>query len=599
MDAKEQIKEKLDISEVIREYLELRPAGGGNFKALCPFHHEKTPSLQVSRDKQIWHCFGCQKGGDIFTFVMEMQGLDFREALETLASKAGVTLEDRGAGAHTADKWLYELNDLACQYFEDTLQKHELGKVALQYLEARGIPLELAKTFRLGYAPDAWDNLIKIFGHKGFTPDRLQKAGLSKQSERKTYIDQFRGRLLIPIRDIRGRVQGFTARVLVSDDHGPKYLNSPETEVFKKRAVMFGIYEARSAIRLQDGVIITEGNLDVIASHKAGVEHIVASSGTALTADQLQILSRLTKKLFFCFDADAAGFRAAKKGIDLARAQGFEIRVIRLPAEFGKDPDEIVQKDPQIWRDLVANHISIMDFYLQEAVRTIDISTIEGKNKFLEELLPELAQFTKAVEETFWLQRMGDVLHTDTQSIRQQLAQVRQKTAPATPAAAPVINKPAPKPQPVKEPMLNRGPAAFIELLGLITQRNLPATEIITPAIVTKELETLYNSWLNAYNAPEASTDPALQKQTIYNLLLTNVSAPTAARAILLRLEDEADATEKQVQEHIDRLVTQLRKAVHEQQKQALEADIRVAEQSGDDARLSQLLTEYQKLISN
>ncbi len=351
MDQKEEIKTRVDIAELIGEYLTLKPAGGGSFKALCPFHAEKTPSFHVSKEKQIWHCFGCGEGGDCFSFVMKMDGLDFPEALRVLGKRVGVEVARFDTTASNERQRLVELNEFAAACYHKALLDSPNAAEARAYVERRGITPELLEKFRLGFAPDAWDGLSKFLERKGFRLAEAERAGLvQRRRSGQGFLDRFRCRLMVPLRDHHGSVVAFTGRLLPSPltpplaggetrEVGPKYLNSPETAVYHKGELLFGLDLAKSEIKEQKAVVIFEGNLDVIASHKAGIENVVASSGTALTQHQLDLLKRFTDTLVFSFDEDAAGFHAARRGIALARERGFQIKVALLPPEAGKDPD--------------------------------------------------------------------------------------------------------------------------------------------------------------------------------------------------------------------------------------------------------------------
>lgn len=590
MDEKDLVKDRNDIADIVREYLELKPAGSRSFKAICPFHHEKTPSLHISQEKQIWHCFGCGKGGDVISFVMEMQGIDFREALEQLARKAGIALTQQAAPQDGARKHLFELNDQAAKFFEAVLHESELGAPGREYLKSRDIDSELAKKFRLGFAPKSWDSLIRSFEKRGQTKDRLVKSGLAKIGTKGEAIDLFRERLMIPIRDIQGRVLGFTGRALTTDAFGPKYLNTSETDVFKKRALLYGLYEGRTAIRLENKVIITEGNIDVISSHKAGIECIVASSGTALTEEHIVLLKRITENLLFCFDADAAGFRAAQKGIHLAQTHGMRIQVIRIPRELGKDPDEVVRTSPESWREIVGKPVHIMQFYTEELARAHNTSAPEGKSAFVRAAADELMRIKDPVEQEYWTQRVADMAHVEITTVKQSIKPTGA-TTPTKPVAVevkkpPVLAKP-------KEP--SRTEMLFWEALCMMLEKGISPKEFLQESDIPTNLRELYKKVLSLYDGAVASADPQTYKQQ----LLTNFITPETSyiRAIMIRVEELSQVKEHNARIEIQRHVTSLKHIARDEQKQVLEADIRVAEQKGDQERLGQLLKEYQTLI--
>lgn len=337
----EQVKERLDVAEVISGYIPLKQAGR-NLKAPCPFHQEKTASFMVSPDKGIWHCFGCGEGGDIIKFVMKYDGLEFRPALELLARKAGIELKG-GGGDPKANKERERLTSAlkwTVKYYQASLVKNP---AALAYAtKTRKLTKQTIQDFQIGYAPDDWNALSHFLVKKDFTAAELKKAGLVGQKAGRTSIyDLYRGRLMFPICDAQGSPVGFTGRVL-EDEQLPKYLNTPQTPLYDKSRAIFGLHLAKDAVREHDEVVLVEGNMDVVASHQAGVKQVVAASGTALTVDQLKALGRLTKNIKICFDADAAGLRATERVIELSQNLGINLAMVRLAG--AKDPDELIQK---------------------------------------------------------------------------------------------------------------------------------------------------------------------------------------------------------------------------------------------------------------
>lgn len=612
MDEKELVKDRNDIADTVREYLELKPAGSRSFKAICPFHAEKTPSLHISQEKQIWHCFGCGKGGDVISFVMEMQGVDFREALEQLARKAGITLTQQAPNPEDgARKTIFDLNDQAATFYEKILHEHELGAEGRAYLEKRGIDIELAKKFRLGFAPKAWDVLIRSFEKKGVGKDRLLQSGLAKRGTKGDVIDLFRERFMIPIRDIQGRVLGFTGRAIQADQFGPKYLNTSETVAFKKRAVLHGLYEGRTAIRLENKIIVTEGNIDIISSHKAGVEYIVASSGTALTEEHISAIKRLTENILFCFDADAAGFRAAQKGIRLAQDASLRVQVIRIPRDLGKDPDEVVRKSPEAWRKVVNEPIPIMQFYIEELQRVHNTQTPEGKSAFVKAAADEAVRTKDTVERGYWSQRIADMAHVSVAQVEQviqsllkdmavkKLADAAQK--PSTQGGAlksqPVQSAPQPAPKQAPKPpqKQDRTTMLFWELMCAILEINESPSNYIQEHQIPKNFRELYKTIVDLYTNAVASADPQQSKQ---HLLAQFITPETSfLRAIMIRTEELQQVKEHNTREQIKGHVTSLSQIARDERKQELEADIRIAEQKGDQVRLQELLAEYQTLI--
>jgi DNA primase catalytic core len=366
MNPSEEIKQRLDIVDVISETVNLQRAGR-NFKALCPFHPEKTPSFFVFPDRQSWHCFGaCSTGGDIFAFVMRRHDVDFSGALRLLAERAGITLRQKSSTAGKRQKerlWL--ANEAAVTFFQHALLNTQAGEPALNYLAMRGIDRETSQDFQLGYGPDSWDALREHLKGRGFSEAELLQAGLLVESEHGLY-DRFRNRVIVPIRDEQGRVAGFGSRSLpaakqgppeggaeaAGDDDSPKYINTPQTPIFDKGAILYGLDRAKEHIRRSDLAVIVEGYMDVIAAHQHENGNVVASMGTALTERQVSLLRQLTENFVLAFDPDEAGRLASERGTQVAYELGATIRVLRLPP--GQDPDEIIRRSPETWRRLVA-----------------------------------------------------------------------------------------------------------------------------------------------------------------------------------------------------------------------------------------------------
>jgi DNA primase len=428
MNEVEEIKKRLDIAEVIGGYLALQRAGGANLKARCPFHQEKTPSFYVSRDRQMWHCFGCGEGGDLFSFVMKIEGLDFREALRLLADRAGVKLPEYRPEEVSERRRLMDALALSARFYSAFLKDAPQAGKAREYVSSRGIKPELAERFGIGYAPGEWDGLIRALGKRGVKPVELEKAGLVSRRERGSgYYDRFRDRLMFPIRDVNGQTVGFTGRVLDPEAKEAKYVNTPQTALYNKSAVLYGLDLARQSIRVADLAVVVEGNMDVITCHGAGFANTVAASGTALSEEHLRLLGRFTKNIAIAFDADSAGREAAKRGIDLAIRAGFSVRVITLPEGAGKDPDDCVKKDPELWRLAVSGARHYMDYLIEEAKRGVDLGEPLQKKKIGGELVTEMAKIPDAIEQTHWLQRVSSLINVSEAVLREEIEKVKPR----------------------------------------------------------------------------------------------------------------------------------------------------------------------------
>ncbi len=385
MDSREQIRQRLDIREVIAEYVALKPGGTNKWKGLSPFSKEKTPSFNVDTARQLWYCFSTKQGGDVFAFVMKVENISFREALEKLAARAGVTIEPRSATDSSNKKRdLFEVNALAAQFFQTQLE----GSEALSYLEKRGVSQESLKTFGVGFAPNAFDGLMKYAKARGVGERELLEAGLLSENERGSVYDRFRNRVMFPIADYLGRIVAFGGRVL--DDSKPKYLNSPETDVFKKGETLYGLNLARKHIQDTGEVVVVEGYMDVLMMHQHGLAGAVASLGTALTQDHAHLLARQgATKLAMMFDNDAAGQRATLSGLDQEIGKLFLVRAVVAPG--GKDAADILLAGGQTELELaLSGGISEVEFRLNAALEKYDPSTLEGKRNILQMLLPRL-----------------------------------------------------------------------------------------------------------------------------------------------------------------------------------------------------------------
>lgn len=418
MDDLELIKQKVNIVDLIQEYLPLKKTGV-NFKANCPFHNEKTPSFVVSPERGIWHCFGCGKGGDHFKFLMEKEGIEFSEALEILAKRVGITLK-RGRGKQSDQRSkLFEINLKAAQFFSYLLISHKLGKKAEVYLKNRGITDQTIKDFNLGYAPNSWDSLTNFLLKKGFTKAELIESGLAVPSKNGCY-DRFRGRIIFPLKDAKDQVIGFAGRVLGLGE--PKYINTPQTPIFDKSSFLFGLNLAKSEVRQKNQVILTEGEMDMILSFQSGIKNVVASKGTALTVGQIELIKKYTDTILICFDMDLAGDAASRRGIEMAQNLGLNIKMVHLGE--GKDPAELSSKNPTFWAKAVEEAEPIYDYYLKSADSRFNSKTSEGKRKISEELLPIWSKIGSPLIFEDYLQKLSALLRVSEDILRREIKKV-------------------------------------------------------------------------------------------------------------------------------------------------------------------------------
>lgn len=422
MDDIELIKSKINIVDLIQEYIPLKKAGI-NFKANCPFHQEKSPSFMVSPERQIWHCFGCQKGGDIFKFVMEKESMDFKDALEILAQKAGVTLKKTGKPKDNTVDRLYEINQKAAQFYNYLLTENKVGKKALAYLLKRGLTPETIKEFSIGYAPQNWETLVKFLRKRNFTQQELTDSGLIVPSNQGGY-DRFRGRIMFPLSDVRSRILGFSGRVLGSEL--PKYINTPQTRLFDKGRFLLGLNLTKGVIKEKKAAIIVEGEMDFLMSYQAGIKNIIASKGTALTEAQVEELKKYAATILLCFDTDLAGDVAARRGIEIADKAGLNIKVIDFKGS--KDPAELIKTDPKLWETAVNDAIPIYDYYLKSAGARFNPKAASDKKEILGELLPIWTKISDLITREHYIEKLAAFLQVKDDFVRDELQKYEKLT---------------------------------------------------------------------------------------------------------------------------------------------------------------------------
>lgn len=423
MDQVAQVREKTDVVLLLSEYIPLKKAGR-NYKALCPFHSEKSPSFVVSSERQIWHCFGCGKGGDCYTFLMEYEKLEFIEALRMLARRAGVTLVESPFSSKTFSQKerLYKINRLALDFYHYLLTKHKVGKNALVYLqEKRGIKLPIIGTFKLGFSPSLGTALVAyLTKKKNCNTEDIVAAGLGFYKNGRL-VDFFANRIIFPIFDHRDNIVGFSGRVLNDNIRTSKYINTRETLIYHKGSVLFGLNTAKEHIKKEGRVLVVEGEFDVISLFQEGVNFAVAVKGTALTENHANLLSRFVSKVSLCFDQDKAGEEAAKRSLSFLEDKGLTVTVVQAE---GKDPDEAVRKDSVEFKKALKHDDSIYDFFLTKALQSFDAATSEGKKHISDELLPLYAKISNEIVKEHYLKKLVLALDTSYESILRQIEKV-------------------------------------------------------------------------------------------------------------------------------------------------------------------------------
>ena len=431
MDAKEEVRARLNIEDVIGEYVQLKRAGR-SFKGLSPFTSEKTPSFFVSPDKNIWHDFSSNKGGDVFAFVMEAEGMDFRQALEFLAKKAGVELSDYEP-AHAKEraarkKRLLIANQLAARFYQQCLLHNQH---AIEYVfRVRSLSKQVVADFQIGYAPDSGEALVRALDKKGFSRRELNDAGLLNRFGG----DMFRGRMMVPLMDSSGQVIGFTGRIIGDVPNAPKYLNTPQTLLYDKGRHIFALSQAKQAIRQAGFIVMVEGNLDVVSSHQVGVKNVVATAGTAMTEQHIRAVKRLTGDVRLAYDGDKAGVAATERAITLASQAGVELTIISLPEQY-KDPDELIQTGVSLWQRAIDTAEPAVDWILRQYAARLDLDTAAGKRNFTTAALGVIRLLNDPVEQEYYLTRTAELAQTSVETVRAKFAGSKTREKPLKPVA--------------------------------------------------------------------------------------------------------------------------------------------------------------------
>ncbi|OGF69082.1 DNA primase [Candidatus Giovannonibacteria bacterium RIFCSPLOWO2_02_FULL_45_14] len=418
----EEIKKRVDIVDLIGSYIRLSKAGA-NFKAVCPFHNEKTPSFYVSPSREIFHCFGCNAGGDVFRFVSMMEGVEFPEALSILAERAGVVLRREDPRLSGERRKLLNLILDATKYFESGLAK---SGAAMDYLRTRGLKDETIKNFRLGFIPDGWDNLLNYLTQKGYKAEEVGKAGFaissSNPNSRTKYYDRFRSRIMFPIADSSGRIVGFSGRIFNKETNEGKYINTPNTVLYDKSKILYLWDRAKNDVRKENSCVVVEGQMDALMSHQAGITNTVATSGTALGFAHTLLIKRLASKLLLAFDNDTAGETASKRAYELALDSGFEVNVIEVPE--GKDPAETLALDPELWVGAIKNAKPIIAFFLDNLGKKFGGDMHKIRTEARTAVLPYVARFSSEIEKAHWVQETAKILQLKEEPLWEEIKKI-------------------------------------------------------------------------------------------------------------------------------------------------------------------------------
>lgn len=578
-DAKEEVRSRLDIEDIVGEYVQLKRAGR-NLKGLSPFTNEKTPSFIVSPDKNIWHDFSSNKGGDIFSFIMEVEGLDFRAALEFLARKAGVDItvfNNRGDQTTAkAKKQAIELNTLANKYYQHSLANN---KLAYEYVfNKRKISKEIAREFGVGYAPSSGDALVKFMKSRGIKQEDIKKAGLTNRFGG----DMFRKRMTVALMDQMGQIIGFTARTVEDEPNSPKYLNTSQTIIYDKGRHVFGLSQAKESIRKQDFVVIVEGNMDVISSHQAGVTNVVATAGTAMTSMHLKTLSRLTSKIKLAFDNDSAGLAATERAIELAKELDIDLFIVSLP-EGAKDPDELIQEDATLWQNATKSETPAVDWVISQYQARENLKTAIGKRNFINAALKLIRLIDDAVVLDYYLTKIGEISEISKTALTDSLKKANQKSSVPKKSQKNVNIQPSTTKKQQDENQFEDN------ILGLaIINRGLLSLlpDNLSEFMSNEERKQIASFIMKNPNFTDADIEGGLKNIDTY------------VKIVILKAEERYLSWSKEEQSHeLTQLLHQLKERKRKQKKIALTKQLKDAEFLGDEAKAGEIRVALNKFI--
>ncbi|MFZ1302104.1 MAG: DNA primase [Candidatus Microsaccharimonas sp.] len=571
-DAKEEVRSRLNIEDVVGEYVQLKRAGR-NFKGLSPFSGEKTPSFMVSPEKNIWYDFSSNKGGDIFAFVMEVEGVDFRAALELLARKAGIELSDYDSKGNQEfakqKRRLLEAHRLAARYYQESLLRNER---AVEYVfKKRRLSKEIVSTFQIGYAPDSGDALVQFLVKKGFSKQELSLGGLTNRFGG----DLFRGRMMVPLMDPSGQVIGFTGRILQDEPNAPKYLNTPQSPLYDKSRHVFGLSQAKESIRKKDYTVVVEGNLDVVSSHQVGVTQVVATAGTAMTESHLKALVRLSPNVRLAYDGDAAGLVATERSIAIAQNVGVELTIISLP-EGVKDPDELIQKDIALWQKAIDDAQGVVDWLLVQYTKRENMETPLGKRRFTNAALSVVRSLQDQIEQEFYLKKIAEYTATTLETVRDKFNSGEDEQDP-------VLKEVKYTGENVVDPT---GHQDNLLALAMIEPPVRELVAEVTEKMLANEDRKLVLAFIQSSTEPIQTTPKELQDLDTYvKILLLKADTRYGQWSDEDRYFEAARLVRIIVTEH------------KQTQKDALTAALRVAEDKGDEKEAEQLRHALNELI--
>jgi len=570
MDSISQIKSKLDIVDVVSQYISLKKSGK-NYTANCPFHGEKTPSFMVSQDLQIYKCFGCGISGDMFSFIQQIEGIDFVQALDILAEKSGVTLQKNDYDKTSfKKKTLYQINQVASIFYNHLLY-HPVGKQALQYLQQkRGLKDSTIKLFNLGFSTNNYSNLNNFLIKKGFKQQDILESGLVLKSHKSNnYIDKFRNRIMFPFVDTAGKTIAFTARSI--DGTEPKYLNSPETLIFHKHNYVYGLDKSKVAIKSK-GAIFVEGQMDLISSYQAGFDNVVASSGTAITNEQLQLIKRYTNDLTFCLDTDNAGVNAVYKAVDLAEKQNFNIKVAVIPKDY-KDIDELIKNNFNQAEQILNNSSSAYDFFIANKLSKYDKNQSYGKKRIIEELKPLLEKISNKVLFESYLKELQKELDIDYETLKQI-----------------IVNNVSTK--------IIKEPTNYV----FLNQKNVDLETYYFSLLLKAEIDFIKSNMYNFDPEDWINLDVKYFLQKLHQLIASNSTFDINKYINSLDQDYKAKVKDLYMQDinfdkkEFEEILNRIRKIGGKNKIKRLTSNIKFAEKQGDYNKVSVLLKEIEKI---
>lgn len=615
----EEIKSKLDIVEVISQYVKLQKAGA-NYKALCPFHKEKTPSFFVSPSRQIFHCFGCGAGGDVVTFIMKIENVGFKEALKILADKAGVKLIDENPEINSQKQKIIEINEKARDFFEKQLENN---KEVQEYLKQRGLKIDTIKEFHLGFAPDDWRSLINFLIKSGFQAEDILRSGLAISKKEileinnqiknnKTKIqdtdiyDRFRSRIMFPIEDVSGHLVGFTGRIFQGKNHLKtikdieavgKYVNTPQTLVFDKSKLLYGLSKTKTYLYQLGATLLVEGQMDFLMGWQAGIKNIVATSGTSLTSYHLTILKKYNNTLILGFDMDEAGEKAAERSIELALAKEFNVKILQLPEKKDLADYLLIEKNASLIKDLLDKALPIMDFYFERAKTKGDVNSLEGKKAIVSYFLPHVKKLVNSLDKAFWLEKLAHYININTEALEDELKRISNQNINYHDRE--LVDENEPEAQYVSGQILNNileksrhqmlGERAISFLIkDLSFKDKVQDYQKYFPEQLTEVLQVVLLA-----KAPEDLEPKNLQQMNLKDEIIDKINE------LALRVDYELDILNQfnvSLKDEINKTLSELKQEAIKRKLKQLEAEITKAEQNKDRQLMKELLNQFNQL---